>query len=196
MSLRKLYGMKELYFSHRDVADLFGISPESATVACSRYVRSGDLVRIKRDYYMLPERWKRRTAEETFLLANILQVPSYISLTTALIYYGCTTQIQQDFVESVAVKRTREFQVQGVVFSFVKLKKEYYSDFAKKAGFFMATPEKALIDAAYLETLGRYRLDSGSMDFSKFDKKKMRKLLSGYRYNEQVRERVGELCGI
>jgi len=193
MSIRQLRGIRELYFSHQDLSDLFGISSESAMVACSRYVRSGDLVRIKRNHYMLSERWERRTLEETFRIANILQVPSYISLTTALIYYGCTTQIQQDFVESVAAKRTREFQIRGTIFSFTKLKKEYYAGFVKKRGFFIATLEKAFIDAAYLETMGRYRLDSGSMDFSKFDKKKMREILAGY--NEQVRHRVEDLCG-
>ena len=85
MSIRQLRGIRELYFSHQDLSDLFGISSESAMVTCSRYVRSGDLVRIKRNYYMLSERWERRAVEETFRLANILQVPSYISLTTALI---------------------------------------------------------------------------------------------------------------
>jgi len=131
--------------------------------------------------------------DQIFVLANMLQVPSYISLTTALVFYGYTTQIQRDYIESVAVKRTREFRIEEVTFSFTKIKKDYYSDFIKKEGFFIATPEKALIDTLYLESLGRYRLDIGSIDFSKFDNKVIRKVAS--RYTDKVRQRAEELCG-
>ncbi|MDY6843834.1 MAG: type IV toxin-antitoxin system AbiEi family antitoxin domain-containing protein [Thermodesulfobacteriota bacterium] len=192
MTIRKLNRIKDLYFSYQDVAASFGISSESARVSCFRYVRSGDLVRLKRNYYMLIDRWEKRTEEETYTLANMLQVPSYISLTTALIYYGYTTQIQQGFLESVAVKRTREFIVQEMTFSYTKLKKDFYSDFVKKDGFFIARPEKALIDAVYLEDMGRYRLDTGSIDFSKFGRKSLIKLVS--KYNNRIRQRVEELC--
>ncbi|NOY52022.1 MAG: hypothetical protein GXP58_00160 [Deltaproteobacteria bacterium] len=193
MSLRQLRAIQALYFTYQDVADLLKITPQSAMVTCSRYVRSGDLVRLKRNYYIPRERWSRLAEDQIFVLANMLQVPSYISLTTALVFYGYTTQIQRDYIESVAVKRTREFRIEEVTFSFTKIKKDYYSDFIKKEGFFIATPEKALIDTLYLESLGRYRLDIGSIDFSKFDNKVIRKVAS--RYTDKVRQRAEELCG-
>ncbi len=193
MSLRKLRAIKSIYFTYQDVADLLKISPESAMVTCSRYVRSGDLLRLKRNNYILREKWSGLNENQIFVLANLLQVPSYISLTTALSYYGITTQMQRDFIESVAVKRTREFKIEEVTFSFTKIKKDYYSNFVKKEGVFIAAPEKALVDALYLESLGRYRLDAGSIDFSKFDRQAIFKVAS--RYTDRVRQRAEELCG-
>jgi predicted transcriptional regulator of viral defense system len=194
MSIRELRKIRQLYFTYQDLADLLRISPKSAMVSCSRYVRSGDLVRLKRNYYILRERWENLSRDEAFILANLLQVPSYISLTTALVYYGYTTQIQQDFVESVATKRSREFHVREVTFNFTKIKKEYYSDFIKEGEFFIAGPEKALIDAVYLSSMKRYRLDVDSLDMEKFNTKKILKIVSNY--PARVQKLLGDLCGI
>ena len=193
MSARRLRDIPSLYFTYQDVAALLKISPQSAVVACSRYVRSGELIRLKRNCYILRERWNLLSQDQVFALANLLQVPSYISLTTALGYYGVSTQIQQGFIESVAVKRTCEFQIEEVTFSFTKIKKDYYGGFVKKEGFFIAAPEKALADALYLESLGRYRLDTGSIDFDKFDRQAIFRIAG--RYTERIRKRAEELCG-
>jgi len=194
MNIRKLRKLKQLYFTYQDLADQLQISPESAMVSCSRYVRSGDLTRLKRNNYILSETWERLSREEYYVLANMLQVPSYISLTSALIYYGYTTQIHRDFIESVAIKRTREFHIKEITFNFSRIKKDYYSDFIRKDDFFIATPEKALVDAVYLDTLGRYRLDAGSIDLGKFNKNKIFKIVS--KYPERIQRRLEELCGI
>jgi predicted transcriptional regulator of viral defense system len=193
MSIRKLRKISQLYFTYQDLADLFQISPKSAMVSCSRYVQSGDLVRLKRNTYILRERWEHLSRDETFVLSNLLQVPSYISLTTALVYYGYTTQIQQDFIESVATKRSREFHVQEVTFNFTKIKKDYYSGFVRESGFFIATPEKALIDAVYLSSMKRYRLDIGSLDMGKFNMERILKMIS--KYPERVQQTLEDLCG-
>jgi predicted transcriptional regulator of viral defense system len=194
MKTGRLRGIRQLYFTYQDLADLFQISPKSAMVTCSRYVRSGDLVRLKRNYYILRERWEHLAQDEKFFLANLLQVPSYISLTTALVYYGYTTQIQQDFVESVATKRSSEFHVREIAFYFTKIKKDYYSDFVREGEFFIATPEKALVDAVYLTSMKRYRLDMGSLNFGKFSKEKIIKM--GSKYPNRVQKILEDLCGI
>ena len=193
MSIGKLRKIRQLYFTYQDLADLFQISPKSAMVSCSRYVQSGDLVRLKRNTYILRERWEHLSRDETFVLANLLQVPSYVSLTTALVYYGYTTQIQQDFIESVATKRSREFHVQEVSFNFTKIKKDYYSGFVRESGFFIATPEKALIDAVYLSSMKRYRLDIGSLDMGKFNMERILKMIS--KYPERVQKTLEDICG-
>jgi len=57
MSIRRLRSIKSLYFTYQDLADHLHISPQSAMVACSRYVQSKDLVRLKRNCYILREKW-------------------------------------------------------------------------------------------------------------------------------------------
>ena len=108
MRLLELSKIQKLYFRHEDIARTLDISDESAKVSASRYVKQGLLVRLKRNLYVLREKWKILEKEEKFILANLMQVPSYISLMTALDYYEITTQMQRDFIESVAVKRTKE----------------------------------------------------------------------------------------
>ena len=113
MKLLELRTIRKLYFGYEEIARVLGISPASARVSASRYVRQGLLVRIKRNTYVLREVWNAVGRADKFVLVNMGQMPSYISLTTALDYYEITTQVQRDFFESVAVKRTKEMQGQG-----------------------------------------------------------------------------------
>jgi hypothetical protein len=110
---------------------------------------------------------------DLFSIANFLQVPSYISLTTALAYYGITTQLQRDFIESICIKRTVAFDRGALHFRYTRIKPELYSGFTKKEGAFVALPEKALLDASYLASLGRYNLDTSALDLGKLDKNRL-----------------------
>lgn len=169
----QLRDIEKLYFGYEDIARMLGISQNSAKVTAHRYVKQGMLVRIKRNIYILKEKWTSLDREQKFIIANILQVPSYISLTTALDYYEITTQIQRDFIESVAVKRTIRKDIEQTVFNYTKISTDVYRGFLKNRGVFIAEPEKAFLDAVYLMTLGRYNLDMPSIDFNKFDVEKI-----------------------
>ena len=105
MKVADLFRINTLYFNLMDIARILNISKESAIVTCSRYVREGFLIKLKRNLFVLREKWNYINAEELFEIANILQVPSYISLTTGLLFYNLTTQVQQDFIESVSLNR-------------------------------------------------------------------------------------------
>ena len=169
MNLNQLRQIQPLLFSTSTVAERMKISPSSAKVACHRYVKQGILLRLKRDVYVLADRWERFGEQDVFVLANRLQVPSYVSMTTALAYYEITTQVQQSVVESVAVVRTTQVEVREKIFKYTKLKKNLYTGFIKKNGFFIATPEKAFLDGLYLMSMNRYRLDLSAIDQSKLD---------------------------
>ena len=111
-----------------------------------------------------------------FLLANLGQVPSYISLTTALEYHEVTTQVLRNFVESVGTKRTKEINVNGSVFRYTKIASGLYFGLKKEKGFFITTPEKALLDAFYLMSYGRYSLDISALDTTKLDTEEIKRL--------------------
>lgn len=176
MKISALGAIDKLYFGYEDLAKILGISLSSARVTASRYVRQGLLIRLKRNIYILREKWARAGREEKFIIANLGQVPSYISLMTALDYYEITTQMQRDRIESAAMKRTKEISTGGTTFSYVKFRGELYFGFKKEQGFFMATPEKALLDAVYLQSFGRYALDLSSIDAAKLDKRELKRL--------------------
>jgi len=176
MKFLELRTISKLYFGYEEIARVLGISPQSARVSASRYVRQGLLVRVKRNLYVLREVWNALGRAEKFLLVNMGQTPSYISLTTALDYYEITTQVQRDFFESVAVKRTKEIQVKGSVFRYSKIAGNLYFGFKKEKDFFIATPEKALVDAFYLMSYGRYALDVSALDSEKLNGDKILRL--------------------
>ena len=115
--LKKIDG---LCFGVEDISKALGISVASARVTASRYARQGVLLRMKKNMYVLREAWNAAGREEKFQLANLGQVPSYISLMTALEYFQMTTQMQRRFFESVAVIKSKEINMNGTLFRYVK----------------------------------------------------------------------------
>jgi len=167
----KLNNIEKQFFSFLDISKILRISPESARVVAHRYVRNGILVRIKPNIFVLAEKWKYFSMENHFETANLLQVPSYVSLTTALAYYGITTQIQRNYIECISIKRSLVKQIKEVTFRYAKLSEKLYCAFEKKDGFYIAIPEKALLDAVYLTSLGRYSLDVAAVGLSGLNQK-------------------------
>lgn len=176
MKLQELNKIKKLYFGHEEIARVFEIGRASAKVTASRYVRKGLLVRVKKNMYVRREVWNTADREEKFEIANLGQTPSYISFMTALDFYEITTQVQRDFFESVAVKRTKEIRIDNTVFRYSKIKTELYFGFSKEKNYFIATPEKALLDAFYLMSYGRYSIDISALDSTKLDRGKIKNM--------------------
>lgn len=183
-----------LYFTSQDVADILGIKPSSALVFCARYVEKGLFIRLKKDLYILKERWQKNSLKDFYRISNILQVPSYISLMTALSFYEITTQVQRDFFESACIKRTVRYEIEDITFNFYKLKKELYFDFIKQEEFFIATKEKAFMDAMYLYSFGKYPFDIDSINISKLDIQRIKKLLKDF--PDKTKGLVKRICRI
>ncbi|MFN3479896.1 MAG: hypothetical protein ACK415_05875, partial [Thermodesulfovibrionales bacterium] len=139
-------------------------------------------------------KWRQLSYEDCYRIANILQVPSYISFMTALLFYEVTTQVQRGFFESACLKKTARYDIKDIIFNFYKLQKGLYFDFVKEGDFFIATKEKAFLDAVYLTSLGRYSFDLASLDLSKLDMKRIRKLLE--RFPDRTKREVKKICKI
>ena len=180
MKITDLYRISTLYFNLLDVARALNISKESAAVTCSRYVKNGFLIRLRRNLFMLREKWKYIGQEELFEIANIIQVPSYISLTTGLSFYNFTTQVQQNFIESVSLNRTKKVIIEEKTFNYTKIQKTYYLSFDKINNFFIASPEKSLVDTLYLQFFGKYRLDSSAVFLDRINKANFMALINKY----------------
>ncbi|MEO0084921.1 MAG: hypothetical protein ABIJ94_04290, partial [candidate division WOR-3 bacterium] len=136
-----------LCFSVADITQILQIKPTSANMLASRYAKRGLLLRIKKDMYVFPEQWHNFNEVQKYQIANLIQVPSYISFMSALSYYEITTQTQQNFYESAALTRSQQTIINSQIFIYYKLKKQFFFDFVKRDNFFIATKEKAFIDA-------------------------------------------------
>ena len=55
---RDLKPLRErLFFTLDDMVTLLAVDRRSAQVLCSRYIKSGRFIRLKRDFYVLEENW-------------------------------------------------------------------------------------------------------------------------------------------
>ncbi len=184
----------KLFFSVSELADILGIKEDSARVFASRYAKKGIFVRLKRDFYVLKQNLNMYNKEQLFKIANFLQVPSYISFMTALEYYGITTQVQRNFFESAALRRSISFESAGLSFNYYKIKRVLYFDFIRINDFFISTKEKAFADAVYLWSFGKYAIDFDSLDFDKLDKDRLKSVIQPY--PEKTKRMVRKLCSI
>jgi predicted transcriptional regulator of viral defense system len=181
MNYQKLRQLKDKnYFSSREVASVLDVKTESSKVICWRLLKRGVLIRLKRDFYILREKWDILTKEDFFNISNILQVPSYISFMSSLTYYEVSTQVYRNFFENVTVKRTNNFEIEGTIFNYYKIQKDLFFGFVKSDNFFISEKEKAFVDILYLHLLGRYEFDLNSISLNKLNKKRIEEFLTKY----------------
>lgn len=119
----------------------------------SRWVKTGKLIQLRRSLYMLADVYSKKTAHP-FLLANRMRSASYVSLQSALSYYGLIPEYVP-VVTSVTTGRPEKLETAAGNFIFRHIKKKLFSGYvsepvADDQSVFIATPEKALLDLIYL----------------------------------------------
>lgn len=182
------------FFTVQDVAVATGTTLPSAHVLCSRYVRKGAFVRIKKNFYVSAETWDRYGFLDFLEIANFLQVPSYISFTTALEFHGLTTQIQRNWYECVATRRTNRFEIRDTNFIYHKFHVRLYFGYERRDNVFIALPEKAVLDSAYLEVRGRGATDWDALSLDKMDRHLIRRWIEPF--PKQFKRKMAEKCRI
>lgn len=109
----------------------------------------GRIIRLKRGMYVVsPDESGKLLSTE--LIANHLYGPSYVSMESALRYYGLIPESIQ-MVRSMATKRSRVFENSISKFEYINCSEDYYRiGINQKIGddysFLIASPEKALCD--------------------------------------------------
>ncbi len=168
-----------------DVAELFAANPQVMRNQLLRWKKRGLVIGLRRGLYAL-SREERGTILSRELIAATLYQPSYISLETALSYYKMIPERIVP-VTSVTTRKTKMFENEAGVFSYRKLKTSAYFGFRQardEAGFpyFIAEPEKALLDYLYLNlsAVGSdpdkyYRNSLRLQNRSRLDKRKLLK---------------------
>lgn len=110
-----------------------------------RCMKKGLIGRIERGLYYVKERYNE------YEIASHIVDSSYVSMVSALAYYGLTTQIPR-VIYVVSTKRHRRLKgVAGFDIVFKNIKREMLFGYRKEANgnIFIAEPEKALIDIYY-----------------------------------------------
>lgn len=119
----------------------------------SRWVKAGKLIQLTKGLYTLAEPY-RKVTPHPFVLANAIKKASYVSLQSALGYYGMIPE-HVPTVTSVTTQRPERVETLLGQFAFRHIKKNWFHsyqqiDFGSGQRAFIATPEKALLDLVYL----------------------------------------------
>lgn len=168
-----------------------------------RWSKRGRIVRLRQGYFAFSEYMK--TPDFALYIANRIYRPSYISLHSALSFYG---MIPESVVQitSVSSLKTMFFENGFGEYSYKNVKNDLMfgyepHEMADNRTLMMATPEKALLDLLYLypfydsmEELEELRLDECYM-VEDFNYNKMEEYLKTFA-NRALERRVSKLIKV
>jgi len=134
-----------------------GVGRAEVEKQLSRWTRAGKLVQLRRGLYALAAPYGKRPPLP-FLVANELRRPSYVSLQSALAYYGMIPEYVPS-VTSVTTGRPGQARTPLGVFIYRHIKTPLFAGYrrievADSQSAFIATPEKGLLDLIYLTPHG------------------------------------------
>ena len=152
-----------------------------------RWAKKGLLIRLRQGYYTFPE-YKGRP-DYTLYFANRIYRPSYISLHTALAFYGLIPEAVVQ-VTSVTSLKTASFENEFAEYDYRTIQQELIFGYVQKPiadgkTLLLAQPEKALLDLLYLypfytteQDMEELRLDENFLqeefDFNRLEEYKAR----------------------
>jgi len=141
-----------------------GGDPKALSVQLSRWVHQGKLVPLRRGMFLLPAALRRNQPALEYL-ANLLVLPSYVSLERALSFHGLIPE-RVPLVQSVTRGRPMLFETPVGDFQYRHVKQDWFFGYAEteieSASALIALPEKALLDVIYLSAgpFPRERIDA------------------------------------
>ena len=142
--------------------------------------KNGYIIRLKRGLYVVnPEHSGKTLSNE--LIANHLYAPSYISMSTALRYYGLIPDAVYTY-QSMTVKHSRNFKTPIGNYDYKYINRDAFSVGIKSMhkgeyAFLIASPEKALCDLIansskvnlrFLKDVDNYLVHDMRMDMDEF----------------------------
>jgi predicted transcriptional regulator of viral defense system len=147
--------------------------------------KKGYILLLRKGWYCFRE--FTQVPEFSFLVANNLYAPSYISHQEALLFYGLIPEHVVDST-SVTTKKTESFNVQGKIYKYYSIHPKFFFGYVLKnmtvngwtRSFMIADREKAILDLLYLfpfykreEDLAEIRLNTSvlekDIDWQKMD---------------------------
>lgn len=133
------------------------VNPQNIRKQLSRWVSSGKIIQLRRGLYTLAEPYQKKKPYP-FVIANHLQAGSYVSLQSALAFYGLIPEYVPA-ITSVTTGRPEIIENPKGTFSFRHIHLKWFTGFQQvELGngqtAFMALPEKALLDLIYFEPDG------------------------------------------
>ena len=176
-AIKILYQKKVSFFDIEDAKKIFGARKEKTLYELLQRLEKAEIIKrvIKGKYLFL-----FREVND-FELANFLVNPSYISLESALSFYGILSQFPYT-ITSITPLKTKKIIYREKEYEFCHLESKYFFGFVKKDKFLIATPEKALLDELYFIAKKIRKISIDDLDLNLVDKNKFKKLSKKYNF--------------
>jgi len=149
--IRTLRGKSVKIFNYGDVFTLFGLESENAVNSLLTRLKKKEIISwlAKGKYAFL----LASAPAGDFEIANFLYPPSYVSLESALSYYGIIDQFPYQ-ITSVTVNKARKINVQGKEYVYAQVRPEFFRDYNNEGGVLIASKVKSVFDYLYLSYKG------------------------------------------
>jgi predicted transcriptional regulator of viral defense system len=123
----------------------------------SRWTQAGKIYQLRRGHYCLAPPFQK-VNPHPFLVANRMLPASYVSLQSALAYFGMIPEYVP-VTTSVTTRRPYHWETPLGIFTFRHIQVDFFigyrlEDIGEGQQAFIASPEKALLDLIYLESGG------------------------------------------
>jgi len=171
---------------------LYNEKPQNLRRQVREWVKKDYLIPLKRGLYIFSSQW-RKIQPSVLFMANFLILPSYVSLEQALGFYEIIPE-KVTVITSVTTKKTKIFRNLVGSFEYRSIKEDLFFGFKKEIDnnqeFFIALPEKALLDFFYLNS-------HFQGDFSELESLRLQNLevlnirllkTYGLKYNKRIRK--------
>ena len=181
---KKLYKSNNKFFTLQLLSDVLNIKKSSLFKIIQKLLAANILTKIEKNKYFLTD-----SQISDFALANYLYQPSYISLESALNFYGILSQFPYE-ITSITTKKPKEKIFENQIFTYRKLKKELYFGYQKIEDYLIAYPEKALLDQLYLYAKGLKSINLDEYKLDSLNVSRIRKYLRNYPLTKQFDKAV------
>lgn len=200
-SLLKLVGDEPIFESSILLAG--NVNPKVIRIQLSRWVKAGKIYQLRRGLYSIAPPYQKKQPHP-FLVANHLQKASYISLQSALSFYGLIPEVV-NITTSVSTGRPERLETPLGIFEFRHIKTDllfgYQMTELGGQSALIATPEKALLDLIYLQPRSdsiAYLKELRLQNTEKLDKELLRKQAKNFntpKLQNAVREIIQLISG-
>lgn len=185
MSFQEFYRQWKQYGCF-NIHQVLSWGPEFQRSNLTRWIQKGYIRKLRKEWYVFAETLEVPGVQ--YLIANKIYAPSYISLQSALSFYGIIPETVID-VTSVNTRDKKSFSTPLGECSYQKIRSDLFFGFRRMnfdqlGTILFATPEKAILDFLYLNPWYQTPQD---MEDLRFDQDFMEDDLDG--------DKLMEMCG-
>jgi len=183
--MRALKATGKDFFTLADLEKVTGLDRESLYVSLNRLQKRGTIERAMKGIYVVPGSGARLER-----IAGQLYFPCYLSFESALSRFGILNLVPYS-LSFATTRKTKTLDILGRQVDYRQVKEELYFGFDSDDGYYIAQPEKALLDLLYFAAFGKAYLPLEEMDISTLSQATLRDFVK--KFPPRVEKRLDDM---